>query len=293
MRLSMPTSVLDARFSYDRIWDMMAEVGFDAIDLTLTNIMSESHPLAGNNHVKKAEKLRESAQSRGLVFNQAHAPFPIYREGDEEYNRLVYAALIRSMEIASIVGAQQIVVHPSRVPENPMRFNMDFYRGLIPYCERFGIRVAIENLYGYGENGTLVMGVCSTSQELCTYIDTLDSPWFAVCLDIGHSGLTGQSAAEMIHTLTATRLKALHVHDNDLIKDLHTLPFTGKLDWEGTTSALRDIGYSGDLTLEANLFLNRFPDELILPAMRLMAETGRYLIQQCQSEQAKDEGEHA
>lgn len=42
--------------------------------------------------------------------------------------------------------------------------------------------------------------------------------------------------------------------------------------------ALREIGYQGEFTFEADNFLFGFPKELYQPAAKLMVETGRYLI---------------
>jgi glycerophosphoryl diester phosphodiesterase len=69
-----------------------------------------------------------------------------------------------------------------------------------------------------------------------------------------------------------------HVHDNDLVRDVHTLPFTQKIDWDEVMTALKDIGYDGELTFEADVFLSQFPDELAVHASRLMLEVGRYFI---------------
>ena len=47
----------------------------------------------------------------------------------------------------------------------------------------------------------------------------------------------GNHQGKMIRALGGKRVKALHVHDNDLVRDVHTLPFTRKIDW--------DRGYDG------------------------------------------------
>ena len=43
-------------------------------------------------------------------------------------------------------------------------------------------------------------------------------------------------------------------------------------------ASLKEIGYDGDFTYEANNFLRVLPDELLLSGARHMAETGRYLM---------------
>lgn len=76
------------------------------------------------------------------------------------------------------------------------------------------------------------------------------------------------------------RLLALHIHDTDLVHDSHTLPFTQSIDYLSVAQALGEIGYRGDFTFESDCFFQKFPRELLLPAAKLMMETGRYLAGQ-------------
>jgi sugar phosphate isomerase/epimerase len=84
----------------------------------------------------------------------------------------------------------------------------------------------------------------------------------------------------MIKLMGGDRIKALHVHDNDGKNDTHTLPYasSGVMDWDKITDALREIGYQGDLTYEADSFMSRFPAELLPDCERLMHAVGRHLI---------------
>ena len=69
----------------------------------------------------------------------------------------------------------------------------------------------------------------------------------------------------------------LHVHSNDGRDDLHTLPFLHPMDWPDFMSALREIGYDGTLSLEADSFLRFLPNALLADALALMAQTARYM----------------
>ena len=48
-----------------------------------------------------------------------------------------------------------------------------------------------------------------------------------------------------------SRLKVLHVHDNDGVSDRHAIPFSGVTDWEDFAVALKEVGFNGVLSLEA------------------------------------------
>ena len=53
--------------------------------------------------------------------------------------------------------------------------------------------------------------------------------------------------------LFGKRLVALHLHDNDCEynKDLHLLPYDGKIDMERAARQLAEVGYGGAVMLEA------------------------------------------
>ena len=75
----------------------------------------------------------------------------------------------------------------------------------------------------------------------------------------------------------AGRVFALHIHDNNYLRDHHQLPFTGKFDWLKITEALKEIGYQGDFTLETSLYHYNTPDDFVEDALEISARTARYL----------------
>ena len=109
-------------------------------------------------------------------------------------------------------------------------------------------------------------------------LEVLDGP-FTVCLDVGHTNLNGaQTAEEMIKKLGKEHLGCLHIHDNDGISDLHTLPLTQKMDFKSIFTALHDIQYNGYFTYEADGFFARLPASCYSAAARLMADLARDVI---------------
>ena len=86
-------------------------------------------------------------------------------------------------------------------------------------------------------------------------------------------------------TTLGSRLKVLHIHDNDGLADLHQIPFVftrtrenkSSTDWEGFVRGLRAIGFDGVLNFETAPVLTAFPEELREDALRLIARIGRYL----------------
>ncbi len=284
MLLSTQTDYLARKFGHKRAIEIIADAGFDAIDLTMFELKGEDSPFLHDDYQAYALSLKRVAEGRGLVFNQAHAPFPSSKI-DEAYNTMMFARIVRSIEIAGIVGAKCIVVHPMHhLPylanmEMLKSMNMEFYRKLAPYAKAAGIKIALENMWQRdAETKQIVVSACSRTKEFADWIDTLDDDCFTACLDLGHSGLYGFDAAEQIKGL-GKRLGALHVHDNDYQSDSHTAPYLGKMHWDTICAALSETGYTGDLTLEADNFFNPFGETLAPSAARFLQDIGRDLIQ--------------
>lgn len=283
MLVSCPTELLDSLLGgVDKAIEMLAKAGFDAYDFSLCE-MQDDHWLMREDWREKAANLRAVADKCSIVCNQSHAPFPS-SVGDSEKDAAIFKRIVRSMEAAAILGAKIIIVHPKqhlRYAENAkelFEMNMEFYKSLIPYCEKFGIKIAIENMWQMNRLANHpIASTCSGAKEFCEYIDTLNSEWIVGCLDIGHVSLMGTDICEFIKTMGKDRIKALHVHDTDYVHDLHTLPYLHKIDYEKVADALREIGYDGDITFEANSFYRKLPNQLIPQGARFMCEVGKHL----------------
>lgn len=261
------------------------EAGFDALDYSgIMHMTKEDNVLCTEEYRAYAKDLRQYADSLEIPFVQAHALAPAYSYRDKAYSERMFANLIRSFEICSILGVPALIIHPLRyfdVDEDLKTANMAFYRKLLPYAKEFDVKICLENMWGWDQKrGRIVPDVCSWAKDFADYIDSLDSPYFTACLDLGHCGVIGEDADKAIRILGHDRLTALHVHDNDHIHDTHTLPYYGKMDWDAICQALHDIRYRGNFTYEAQNFLNPLPaDEAVLSAASaMMATVGRYLI---------------
>lgn len=279
MLLSTQTDALALRFGELEAIRMLAEAGFDALDYSMFS-HGDDHPVFGEKQADHADWLLAAAKKHGLAFNQAHAPFPTIIEDDPAYNERVFPQVAKSIEMAGRLGADQIIVHPTSFSDRRKNKaeNVRLYEKLAPHAAPYGIKIALENMWQWDASGRIVKNVCSDAEDFIDILDELDPKRFTACLDLGHCGLVGESAADMIRSLGRDRLTSLHVHDNDHQDDTHTLPYSGKMDWPAITRALADIDYAGDLTLEADHFMVAMPDEFLPAAVRFMQETGRQLM---------------
>ena len=286
MILSTQTDLLAKAFGYEKAVEIIADAGFDAIDFSFFEMDDNNHPFYSDDAEEYMLKLRALAESKGLTFNQAHAPFGFPADAEADIENKVLPKVTRAMKLASILGVKIIIVHPLHhiAPykcNEKMLFdlNMKFYRALIPYCEEYNIKVATENMWQRDKNrGYIIHDTCSQAEEFNAYLDEINSPWIVGCLNLGHCGLVGEDAAEMIRAMGNKHIKALHVHDNDYKSDSHVPPFFGKMDWESITKALADINYDGDFTFESDNIYKNMPDDFKYEASKYMEKIGRKLI---------------
>ena len=292
MLISTQTAGLASKFGDHDAIKFLAKIGYDAIDYSMFDILNSNSPISKDDYREYAKSLRKTAEEYDIAFNQSHAPFPSYIQFPNEnqikagYNEIIVHAIVRAMEVTSIIGGKIMIVHPITLAncsyQEQKAFNVNFYNALLPYCKKFSVKVALENMWSWDDANKKVMpAACSTAEEFTDYLDSLDKDCFTACLDIGHAEMQGAgsvSAASMIGALGHSRLKSLHIHDNDKIGDLHALPFLQKLNWGEIMEALKAIGYDGEFTFEADNFINSFPPELCMGASALMLEVGRYFV---------------
>ncbi len=277
------TATLAKKYDEKEALKIIKEAGFDAADLTLTCLEQPDCHWLSEDYKEKALALRAFSEEIGLPILQAHAPFAF--GADADYEGKVLPTVVRSIEIAALAGAKKIVVHPrirlsyfDHVEEN-FALNMEFYGRLASSAKEYGIQICLENMWATNKlTGVIDHCVCSQPEEFNRYLDTLREKYgdcFAACLDLGHIVLVGQDPIEMIRTM-GNRITALHIHDNDYKKDLHTLPGHAKMDMVSIFKALHEIGYRGIFTLEADKFFKKQVPELWPLSLKYMAEVSRY-----------------
>ena len=259
-------------FNIKEAIDIFAKAGFDGIEF---NLDLEEYR-TGKHGEEFFKDLRQYANERGIFFHQAHAPFASsYVEEDKTKAR--FQEIVNSIKYASWLGVSMLVVHPCKhisYKEGDnysllMNYNLEFYRALLPYAKEYGVKIAIENIGG---------SITELSAGFIELFDTLCDDSFVMCYDIGHANIIGHNSAEMIRELGA-RIACTHIHDNDGVRDAHTLPYYGNIDWEEAARAFADINYSGNINYEAGYFISAVPTELKPKSAVYMAEVGRQLIE--------------
>ena len=261
-------------FGIKQTFEIFARAGIEGIDFNLDTVQYRTGDYDREFYVDLGNYAREC----GITVCQAHAPFPSSFP-EEEKTAKRFEEIVKSIENASYLGAPMIVVHPcchldhsvEGNFEKMFEYNLDFYKRLIPYAEKYGVKIAIENLD--------CDSVTSKPEGLNRLYDTLKDPVFTVCFDVGHCLLHSVDPAEAIRAIGERLVVGCtHVHDNFGESDSHALPYYGGVEWESVMKALADIGYKGDLNYEAAGFLRGLPTELRPDGLAYMAKIGPYLI---------------
>lgn len=264
----------------ERAIEYYAEAGFDAWDFSMFRMWEydwskktfskSDHPLSGNDYLKFARRLKQVGLDNGIVCNQSHAPFPSVAPEGMSY-------LKRAIECTAEAGGQICVIHPAndKSPEE----NAEMYNELLPFAKEHNVKIATENMWNWDEKEDhSIFAACATPESFCAHLDAVNDEYLTACLDIGHAEMRGSntSAAEMILAL-GDRLSALHIHDNDQWHDSHQIPFSMNIDFEKVVHALKQVGYNGYFTLEADAYLNAYTKENVSEGIKNMAKAAKKL----------------
>lgn len=235
-------------------YKVLKSLGYDAVDYNGMCSEPGCGLFALDDKAFEEELLKDRAaiEAAGLEIFQTHGVWP-YDDTKPEQWDLKFEAMVKSIKGTAILGSEYVIVHPvmpfmwSESPhhEKDVRENIEYMKKLVPYAEKYGVKIALENM----PNPYVP---CGRVEELVECIDEVNSPHLAACLDTGHSTALGYDAGDAVRML-GKRLHCLHVHDNDGKRDLHWFPYYGVTDWAHFTEALKEIGFGGVMSIETTV----------------------------------------
>lgn len=280
---------------------LIKDAGFECIDFNLDSFLTNTALYAGERNTFfdcSEDELKQyfgqyklEMDRLGLNASQMHAPYPIWVDLKWEQNEYVQNVVIpKSLMIAKCLGVPWVVVHPAKMEsmhgkQAEIEENIRIYKEITPLLKKYGVGLCVENLYN-GVGGRVIEGPCADPEEANYYVDVMNDyageELFGLCLDTGHLQLTKRKPEEFIEKV-GSRLKILHLHENDEKGDLHQMPFTfGRnaddgINWEEVAGALKQIGFDGTLSFETHPCMRAFPSEILQDALRTIYDIGTYL----------------
>lgn len=242
--------------------EYVAKAGFDAWDFSMSRVARRTsngweavseHPLNTPDYLKFAREMRRIGEDNGIFCNQSHAPFPSFEPFIRNYFK-------RVIECTAEAGGKICVIHPCN--DYSPKQNVEMYAEFLPFAKEHKVKIAAENMWNWDyDKEEALPAACSDADSFVAHIKELDDEYFVACLDIGHAEMRGlnTSAVEMIYTLK-DKIQALHIHDNDKWHDNHEIPYSMKIDFSSVIKALKEIGYRGEFTLEADMYIKEGSD---------------------------------
>lgn len=287
MRIGTQSAVIDRVYGPQQTLTTLKAAGFDTVDFSL----EDERKLSVHSSALKQyfENLGSFAKDLGMEIGQTHAPFYNIDRQMARYDEILELQK-KAIAATAYLGCKYIIIHPLRTKdrlynegvEQTKQLNWKYYSALIPTLEEYDVYLGVENMFAQDpETKVICPTVCTTAEEMVDFIDSFGDR-FVACLDIGHVNLIHQEGFEhvnlshMIKTL-GHRLKTLHLHDNDGMNDLHLPPYMGTVDWQVVMNALKEIGYSGNLSLEADNFMGYIKPEAFENAEKIMYATAKRL----------------
>lgn len=283
MKISTEIASIADKVGYHKAVELCGKAGFDAWDFSMFDIhkpiglpMPGIGKLNSAHYLKMARKLKAIGLDYGMVCNQSHAPFPVREPA-------VKSVLKLALECTAEAGGKICIIHPNN--NKTAEENADMFRELLPFAKECGVKIATENMWNWNPlKNRSSFAACATGEDFKKHIDVVNDEFLVACLDLGHAEMqgSGDGAVNMIRTL-GPRLQALHIHDNDRIHDSHQIPFSMSIDFDAIVRALKDIGYNGYFTLEADQFMKLYNKDNAFDGVVRLKESARRLVDMFES----------
>ena len=262
--------------------ELIAKAGFDAWDFSMFSMCKydwkekkpifTDHPLCIGDALAFARKLKKVGLDCGITCNQSHAPFPSCCPEIRDKYKL-------AIECTAEAGGSICIIHPDN--DKSAEENAEMYFELLPFAKECGVKIATENMWNWdGTKDHASPAACSSAKSFVDHLNAVNDDFFVACLDIGHAEMKGldTTAPEMIRALGA-KLQALHIHDNDKWHDSHQIPFSMNIDFNAVAKALKEIGYSGYFTLEADAYLRKFDSSTVYDGIKNLCASVKRLAE--------------
>lgn len=291
-------------------FDMLSRAGFSCADFSLNGYLTNTSLYQSKRNdffdrsVPELERFfaphKRGAGAAGITIHQMHMPYPVYVPGaDSKINEYLWRQVApKSMAVCAFLECPYIVIHGFKLArflgseELEWQETAKFIDSIAPLAKEMGITICMENLYD-SVGGHLVEGPCCHAKRAAERMDAMNEKYKAevlgFCFDTGHANLVGIDF-ETFLTTVGSRLKVLHIHDNDGISDLHQIPFTftktrenrPSTDWNGFIRGLKKIRFDKVLSFETAPVLTAFPKPMQQEVLGFIANIGRYFWEEIQ-----------
>ena len=244
--------------------------------------LSDEHGLMllqrGDNYIETGKKFGEFAKERNFEISQGHLWLKVKICSDED----AIKELCKWIDMYEAIGIKNMVLHCDNLCEEPLtkeekqEKNIASLKLVAEHIKDKDIYICLENLRPHSPKEAFL--VDETVDDLLYIIDKVGSDRFAICLDTGHLNLTAKNQREFI-LKAGSKLKALHIADNQGETDQHIMPFgRGNVNFKEVIDTLKEIDYTGLFNLEIPGESYNMPFELKGEKLKYIKAVYDYLI---------------
>jgi len=267
-----------SKSAFDAIDDAKA-MGLDGIELTYGDCLKEDIT------EEECKKIAKYASEKGIGLKTLATGYYwgcSLGSEDKEERKKARNFTRKYIEVAHWLGVKKILVVPGAVDvawdesrpiipyKNVWENATNSLKKLLPKAKRCGVEICLENVW----NKFLLSPI-----EMKIFLEQFDSDYIGSYFDVGNATLNGY--AEHWIEILGNKIKAVHVKNfkrEDAGGVLHGFGDDlddGDVNFDNVKSALRNIGFSGPITVEMIPF-SRLPD-MVLPDMELAKQTAEKL----------------
>lgn len=195
----------------------------------------------------RMEEMMRAIQRAGIICESVHAPLgkelnDLWYEGEAGEQMLERQK--RSVDLCARYSIPVMVVHLSSGVPAPRINEIGYgrFKTLVDYADSHGVKIAFEN-----------------QRHLANIAFAFEQfPTAGFCWDVGHEDVFAGGRRYM--PLFGHLLSQLHVHDNFGQRDVHIIPYDGKVDFERVAASIAATDYDRSLMLELNASVSNVYD---------------------------------
>lgn len=279
MNLAFSTNAY-LNYSFDNAVSRIAEIGYRGVEI----MADVPHAWPAYMLPETKQSIRDSLSRRNLTISNVNAFMmhavndrrqkywhPSWIETDPNYRAIRVDHTKRALTMARELGAKCITTEPGGPVvageswQAAMKLFVEELKPVAEHAEREGVLLLVEP-----EPGLLI----ESSEQFEEFMSRVDSPAIGLNFDVGHMYCVGEDPATSLRRL-AKYIR--HVHLEDIAKTRvhqHLVPGDGSIDFAAVFQALKEIRYSGWITVELYPYVED-PDQAARRAFEFVLRVAR------------------
>lgn len=252
--------------SLERIADQVKALGFDIVDYLSTEESLDSFFTPEKSRAVGEYARGIGLQVGGLVFQRNN-----WNDPDPQEQEKHFAYLEKCLKTAVAMGAGTIsciLPGPFGARPNPRPSPSDKIASNLPegYCWQkdwdlfaANMRRAAEMAAGYGVRVALECfpgTLCSTPHAMLKLLEEVNHPNLGIQLDTAHLMNQNIDIETAIYMLGGSHIFNVHAKDSDGLTRTNLAPGCGLVDYRAVLRALKNVGYTGNISVEVEFTTN-------------------------------------